>query len=76
MTDEDLSALVTSIDENDIIIIPSNGSDTNDHMDFVPDHFAINQPTVHVNPSLPISQTTSLIRQDSEVICDRDFFDE
>ena len=67
MTDEDLSALVTSIDENDIIIIPSNGSETNDQLDFVPDHFAIDQQSVHVNPSLPPSQTRSLIRQDSEV---------
>jgi len=63
MTEEDLSALVTSIDENDIIIIPSNGSENNDQLDFVPDHFSVT-----VNPPIVSSQTTSLIRADSEVM--------
>ena len=50
MTEEDLSALVTSIDENDIEIIPSNDSDNNDEqLEFLPDHFAISQRPVTIN---------------------------
>lgn len=61
MAEEDLSALVTSIDENDIIIIPSNGSENNGGFDFVPDDFSVNPPIVSI-------QTRSLIREDSEVM--------
>lgn len=71
MTEEDLSAMVTSIDENDIIVIPSNDFENNENLDFVPDHFAIDHQAVHVNPTIPPNPTRSLIRQDSEVI-DRD----
>ena len=65
MTEEDLSALVTSIDENDIIIIPSNGSDINDQLDFATDHFTINERRVDP-PIVPI-QTRRLSREISEV---------
>lgn len=65
--DEDFTALVTLIDENDIEIIPSNGSELNDQLEFVPDYFTIDNR--NVNPPIPIVpiQTTSLIREDSEV---------
>ena len=65
MTEEDLSALVTSIDENDIEIIPSNGSDT----DFVNDYFVINDRNVNPPPPpiVPI-QTPRIVRENSEVI--------
>jgi hypothetical protein len=68
MTEEDLSALVTSIDENDIEIIPSNGSDISDQLDFVPDHFSIDNPIIIPN------QTKILIREDSEVILNENKF--
>ena len=69
MTEEDLSALVTSIDENDIEIIPSNGSDINEQLDFVNDYFVINDRNVMPPPPpiVPI-QTPRLIREDPEVI--------
>jgi len=72
MTEEDLSALVTSIDENDIEIIPSNGSDISDQLDFVPDHFSIDNR--NVNPIIIPTQTTRLIREDSEVILNENKF--
>ena len=59
--EEDLSALVTSIDENDIIVIPSNYDENIDEIDFVPEHFSASPPVVS-------SQTRSLIREDSEVM--------
>jgi len=65
MSEEDLSALVTSIDENDIEIIPSN-----EPMDFIPDYFAMDNRNVHT-PSVPIptiNPTARLTREDSEVI--------
>jgi len=66
MSEENLSALVTSIDENDIEIIPSNGSEINDELDFVPDEFVIENR--NVNPNIVPIQTTRLMREDSEVI--------
>lgn len=73
MSEEDLSAMVTSIDENDIIVIPSNDFENDENMDFVPDHFAIDHQSVHVTPPIPPTQTRSFIRQDPEVI-KRDLF--
>jgi hypothetical protein len=66
MNEENLSALVTSIDENDIEIIPSNGSEISDQSDFVLDQFVIENR--NVNPNIVPIQTTRLIREDSEVI--------
>jgi hypothetical protein len=65
MTEEDLYALVTSIDENDIEILPTNGSETNDQLEFVTDHFAINDR--NVNPPIIPVQTIRLNREESEV---------
>lgn len=71
MTDEELSRLVMSIDENDIEIIPSNGSELDESLDFLPDHFAVrNQeipPTVVNNPpAMPSPIRTSITRSDSQ----------
>jgi Asp-tRNA(Asn)/Glu-tRNA(Gln) amidotransferase C subunit len=65
MTEEDLFGLVKSIDENDIEIITSNDSETNDQLEFLLDHFSIDNK--NVNPPFVPIQTTSLIREDSEV---------
>ncbi len=66
MTEEDLSTLVTSIDENDIEIISSNGWEQNDPSDVVIDYFAIDDR--NVSPPIVPNPTTRLIREDSEVI--------
>jgi hypothetical protein len=65
MTDEDVFSLVTSIDENDIEIIPSN-----EQLDFIPDYFAMNNRNPHTPsvPIQPINPTARLTREDSEVI--------
>jgi hypothetical protein len=71
MTDEDLFSLVTSIDENDIEIIPSN-----EQMDFIPDYFAMDNRNIHT-PSVPIqtiNPTARLTREDSEVIFKKNGF--
>ena len=83
MTDEDLARLVMSIDENDIEIIPSNGSESDDQLDFLPNHFALPQeqipPTVVDHPpTVPLPVNTTIARldsQDSEVSCWRLFSD-
>ena len=70
MTEEDISILVTSIDENGIEIIPSNDSEIDDQLTFVPDHFSIHNRSV--NPPVasiqPVHPTIRLNRQESEVI--------
>jgi len=65
MTEEDLFGLVKSIDENDIEIITSNDSETNDQLEFLLDHFSIDNKNVNP-PCVPI-QTTRLIRENFEV---------
>ncbi|CAF1147650.1 unnamed protein product [Rotaria sordida] len=64
MTEEDISALVTSIDENDIEIIPSNGSEINDQLNFISGHFSIDNR--NLNPPIVPIQTTRLNHEDSE----------
>ncbi|CAF0835441.1 unnamed protein product [Rotaria sp. Silwood1] len=64
MTEEDISALVTSIDENDIEIIPSNGSDINDQLNFISEHFSIDNR--NFNPPIVPRQTIQLNNDDSE----------
>jgi hypothetical protein len=65
MTEEDLFGLVKSIDENDIEIITSNDSETNDQLEFLLDHFSIDNR--NVNPPFVPIQTTRLTREDFEV---------
>jgi len=65
MTEEDLFGLVKSIDENDIEIITSNDSETNDQLEFLLDHFSIDNK--NVNPPFVPIQTTRLIRENFEV---------
>ncbi len=73
MSEEDLSALVTSIDENDIEILTTNGSDVNDQLDFLSDHFSIDNRNLNSPIVVPIQTTTRLIREDSEVSLKKTF---
>ncbi|CAF0756587.1 unnamed protein product [Adineta ricciae] len=61
MTEEDLSALVTSIDENDIEIISSNGADFTDQLHFMHDHFAptSRQMEASLAPTISMINTTT-----------------
>lgn len=70
MTDEDVTALVTSIDENDIEIISSDGSEIDHDLDFINEHFSVDERNVNrVNFPIPsINSTVRLTREDSEVI--------
>ncbi|UJR27266.1 hypothetical protein I4U23_008561 [Adineta vaga] len=74
MTEIDLSALVTSIDENDIEIIPSNGSELNDQLDFMPDHFAIDNRQMHTSTA-SIPTIRNVHREDSEEFEDETFME-
>ncbi|CAF2353916.1 unnamed protein product [Rotaria sp. Silwood2] len=64
MTEEDISALVTSIDENDIEIIPSNDSEINDQLDFISEHFSIDN--INLNPPIVSIQPIQINNEDSE----------
>ncbi|CAF1236454.1 unnamed protein product [Adineta steineri] len=67
MSEEDLSALVTSIDENDIEIIPSNGYEINDELDFMPDHFTTDNRNIDTSDeTIPPTIPNNLTREDSE----------
>ena len=72
MTEEDLSALVTSIDENDIEIIPSNGADFTDQLHFMHDHFGPINQQMEASLAPPISIINSTIEssyhEDLEVL--------
>jgi hypothetical protein len=59
MTDEDLSMLVTSIDENDIEIIPSSDSERNELLTFLSDHFAPNDEVINP-PVVPVQTVTTI----------------
>lgn len=66
MNEEDLSALVTSIDENDIEIIHSNGSEMGDQLEFLPEYFSSGHN--NFSPPLVSIQVPRLDHEDSEVI--------
>jgi hypothetical protein len=72
MTDEELSRLVMSIDDNDIEIIPSNGSELGESLDFLPDHFAIRSQVIPPSaidnpPTMPSPISTAITRSDPQV---------
>ena len=77
MTEEDLSALVTSIDENDIEIIPSNGADFTDQLHFMQDHFAPTNRQMETSLAPTVSMinmtTASSHHEDLEVSFVRSF---
>lgn len=60
--EDDITRLVTSIDENDIEIIPSN-----EQLEFIPDHFIIENRNSYQPPIIPIQTIRSIDENDFEV---------